>query len=254
MTNLLQKIAVLIPCYNEEGGIGSVIDSFPTDALRANGYGLEIIVIDNNSNDRTAEVAKAHGANVISEPNKGKGNAVRKGFSEISDDTNFVVMIDGDDTYSPREILRLIEPLRSGFCSVVLGSRLYGKINIGSMKRTNLFGNYVFSFLVRFLYGARVTDVLTGYYAWNRAAVKKMYPHLVSEGFTIEIEMITKMVKLGEEIFSVPITYDARAGESNLKPIADGIRIFSVLLRNLFWKPNTRTHAHLNVGESVSAV
>lgn len=100
---------------------------FPTDLMRHHGYDTGIIVIDNNSTDKTGEVAREHGATVIHEPKKGKGNAIRTAFHSINDDTDYVVMLDGDDTYRPEEVLRLIEPLRSGFATVIVGSRLGGK-------------------------------------------------------------------------------------------------------------------------------
>jgi glycosyltransferase involved in cell wall biosynthesis len=236
-----KKITVLVPCYNEEKGVGAVIDAFLALDVKPLGYELDVVVIDNNSKDRTSEVAAAHGARVIFEEKKGKGNAIRKGFYSISDDTDYVVMLDGDNTYRPEEMLRLVELLDSGFATVVLGSRLFGKMSEGSMKRFNHFGNCLYSYLVRHLYGISVTDVLTGYYAWNRAAILNLRPHLQSDGFTIEMEMITKMAILGEDIYSVPVGYDARAGESNLSPIADGYAILVMLVRNLFWKPCPET-------------
>lgn len=250
-----KKITVIVPCYNEEAGIESVIEGFQTAFSNNGNYDFEIVVIDNNSKDRTTEIAKAAGAHVLFEGKKGKGNAVRTGFHNISSDTDFVVMIDGDNTYRPSEIFRLIELLESGFCTVVLGSRLFGKMNEDSMKLFNYLGNKLFTLLSRLFYGVQATDVLTGYYAWNMSAVRKMLPHLNSEGFTIEIEMVTKMAKLGESIYSVPVSYDARAGESNLKPVADGIKIMRVLWSNIFWKaqskPFTINEAEELVAESI---
>lgn len=234
---LNKKITVLIPCFNEERGICAVVKSFPIERIRTQGYDLEIVVIDNNSNDRTAELAKSCGATVIHEPKKGKGNAIRAGFFHISKDTDYVVMLDGDDTYRPEEILRLVEPLDSNFCDVVIGSRLGGRISEGSMTTFNRIGNWVFSHLVRYFYRVNVTDVLTGYFAWKREALVKLRPHLLSQGFAIEMEMVTKMAKLGEEIYSVPISYHARAGETNLRPIYDGSRILWMFLKNLTWNP-----------------
>ncbi len=230
-----KKITVLIPCYNEEGGIGAVIKSFPRERIERQGFELEIMVIDNNSKDRTAEIARENGATVIHEPKKGKGNAIRRGFYAISTDTDYVVMLDGDDTYRPEEVLRLVELLDSNFCSVVIGSRLGGRISDGSMTTFNRMGNWVFSHLVRYFYRVNVTDVLTGYFAWKREALERLRPHLKSSGFAIEMEMVTKMAKLGEEIYSVPISYYARTGKSNLNPVVDGTRILLMLLRNFFW-------------------
>lgn len=239
-TNKQKKITALIPCYNEAESIGAVIKSFPIEKLKNQDFALEIVVIDNNSTDATADVARALGATVLSEKKKGKGNAMRLGFEyAVRQSSDFVVMLDGDDTYRPEEILRLIEPLDSGFCTMVIGSRLGGRISNGSMTAFNRFGNWVFSHLVRYIYRVNITDVLTGYFAWTGKALQDMYPHLTSEGFAIEMEMVTKMSRLGHEIYSVPISYNSREGESNLRPVRDGLKILFMLIRNLFWTPST---------------
>ncbi|HSW99055.1 MAG TPA: glycosyltransferase [Candidatus Saccharimonadales bacterium] len=242
----MKKITVVIPCYNEEGGIAAVVRSFPRAALRRQGYSLEVLVVDNNSKDRTAEVARAAGARVLHEPQQGKGNAIRAGFYNISDDTDYVVMCDGDDTYKAHEILRLVEPLDSGFCDVVIGSRLGGKIAEGSMKGFNRLGNWGFSFLVRYVYGVNVTDTLTGYFAWKREVVQQLRQHLKSSGFSIEMEMITKMARLGYQMYSVPITYEPRLGESSLRPVHDGVRILREFMRQLRWSPRTERVAFVS--------
>lgn len=236
----LKKITVLIPCFNEEAGIGDVIKKFSAKSLGCQGFELKVVVIDNNSSDRTAEIAKECGVEVIFEPKQGKGNAIRAGFNSITSDTDFVAMLDGDNTYHPEEIFRLIEPLESGFCNVVIGSRLGGRIADGSMKALNRLGNWVFSNIVRNIYRVNVSDVLTGYFAWKREAIERLRPHLVSNGFAIEMEMITKMARLGEEIYSVPISYSPDAGETSLRPFRDGIRIMLMLLKNIFWSPELK--------------
>lgn len=238
MQPITQKVTVIVPCFNEEGAIGEVISRFPRERMLQYGYTVEILVIDNNSTDKTAEVARSFGARVIHEPKKGKGNAIRAGFAAISSDTDFVVMLDGDATYCPEEVLRMLEPLQSEFANVVIGSRLAGRITDGSMKTFNRIGNWGYSFLVRAAYRVNVTDVLTGYFAWKKSTVEKLAPHLISQGFAIEMEMITKMAKLGEEIYSVPITYHSRVGESNLSPVSDGIRILWMFTKSLFWTPS----------------
>jgi len=233
----MKKITVLIPCYNEELGIRQVIRAFPREQLQAQGYTLEILVIDNNSKDNTTRVARRAGAKVLFEGRQGKGNAIRSGMAHVSADTDYVVMIDGDDTYSAAEIGRLVEPLASDFCNVVIGSRLSGRIPEGSMTSLNRLGNWVFSHLVRYFYRVNVTDVLTGYFAWRKFVVDELRPHLTSPGFAIEMEMITKMARLGHEVYSVPISYNPRSGESSLNPIRDGWRILRMFWRNLYWKP-----------------
>lgn len=235
----MKHITVLIPCYNEADGIAEVISGFNKSRLKSLGYNTDILVIDNNSLDNTATIARAAGARVITETKQGKGNAIRAGFYAISDKTDFVVMLDGDNTYRPDEMLRLVELIDSGFCSVTIGSRLGGRIKDGSMTSFNRFGNWIFSHLVRYSYRVNVTDVLTGYFAWSYDAVVNLRPHLVSDGFAIEMEMITKMAQLGEEIYSVPISYESRAGESSLNPIRDGFRILMMYAKNLRWAAET---------------
>ena len=233
MTN--KKIVVLIPCHNEAEGIANVLVKFPWDKIKSNRMQATIIVIDNNSTDGTAEVALSMGAQVIYETKKGKGNAMRAAFKVLPNGTDYVVMLDGDDTYDSREILRMVEPLDSGFCDVVIGSRLGGKMHDGAMRTFNRAGNWLFTHLVRLHYKVNVTDVLTGYYAWTKPAIDELYPHLISDGFAIEMEMITKMARLGHEIYSVPISYTPRSGVTNLRPIHDGRRILKTYLSNLRW-------------------
>src|SRR5437016_10331889 len=110
------KITILIPCHNEEQGIAKVLDGIPYHTLDKHGFESKVIVIDNNSSDRTREIAESKGAHVIFEHAKGKGNAMRKAFNCIDSDTEYVIMLDGDNTYQAREILRLIEPIANGFC------------------------------------------------------------------------------------------------------------------------------------------
>jgi dolichol-phosphate mannosyltransferase len=233
------KITVIIPCYNESESIANVILGFPRKYLEHNHYDLEVLVIDNDSTDNTAEIAKKAGARVIVEPNKGKGNAMRTGFANISADTDYVAMIDGDDTYSSQELLRLIEPLHNNFCDAVMGSRLAGRMHEGAMRTFNRGGNWLYTHMVRIVYRVNVTDVLTGYFAWKKSAIDKLAPHLNSSGFAIEMEMVTKMAKLGCEIYSVPISYNPRSGQTNLRPIHDGSRILKTFAESLRWKPST---------------
>src|SRR5579871_1303307 len=117
-----RKIAVLIPCHNEEEGVALVIRNIPVGELSTMGYQTDVIVIDNNSTDKTSEIAHSLGAHVIFEGKEGKGNAIRTGFKSLSNDTSYLVMLDGDNTYKPAEIPRFIESLESGDLDVVLGS------------------------------------------------------------------------------------------------------------------------------------
>lgn len=234
------KIAVVIPCHNEAKTITKVITKLPIAELREHGLELQVFVINNVSTDNTADIARQASAVVINEPKKGKGNAMVTGFKSLPADIDFVVMLDGDDTYSSPEILRMLEPLQSDFCDVVVGSRLAGRIQSSAMNTLNRWGNQIFTAGVRVLYRANITDVLTGYFAWKKPVVDAIAPHLTSQGFAIEMEMITKMARLSYSMASVPISYHPRVGASNLRPFRDGFRILLMLLKNLNWKPAER--------------
>lgn len=236
-----EKITILIPCHNEEKGIGSVIDGVPLRLLKKLGFKTEIIVINNNSTDRTAHIAQKRKTKVIIEEKKGKGNAIKAGFNAVSPDTKFIIMLDGDNTYKSREIPRLIEPLASDFCDVIIGSRLGGKMKKNSLKFKNRIANWGYTFLVRQFYQANITDVLSGYFAWKKEVIDKLIPHLEADGFEIEMEMITKMTKLGYEMYSVPITYDERQGHTKIEAVKDGIRILRVFFKNLLWTKQKRS-------------
>jgi glycosyltransferase involved in cell wall biosynthesis len=248
----MKKIAVMIPCYNEEKGIGAVIDCIPRKRLALWGYEVDVLVINNNSSDRTVAVAKNKGASVIDEPNQGKGHAISAGFRSIGDDTDIVVMLDGDNSYHSREMCRMIEPLDADFCDVIIGTRLSGKISENSMSYFNRIGNWLFTFLVRIAYEGNVTDVCTGYFAWKKHVVDELQKHLNAKGFSIEMDMVTKMARLGYEIYSVPIAYISREGQSSLRPIKDGSAILFTWARNLFWKPIQQTSASPAVAGEVA--
>ena len=231
----MEKLTILIPCYNEEKGIGQVIDDIPLQLLKRLRLKTEIIVINNNSTDKTALIARKHNAIVIDEFRKGKGHAVMRGFHSIAPDTTYVVMLDGDNTYKSKEIPRLVLPLMQDFCDVIIGSRLGGKMIKNSLRFRNRVANWGYTFLVRQFYQANVTDVLSGYFAWKKEVVDELKNYLDSEGFEIEMDMITKMKKLGYQMYSVPITYDERAGETKIQAISDGIRVLRTFFKNLNW-------------------
>jgi dolichol-phosphate mannosyltransferase len=235
-----RKVCLLIPCYNEENGVGIVIDNLPISSLQESNYTVKVIVIDNNSVDMTAEVAASRGATVLHESKQGKGCAVITGFQNVPEDVDYVVMIDGDGTYDIREILRLLEPLERDFAEVVVGTRLHGKLDYDSMKGLNRLGNWLFTFLARIAYKTNVTDVCSGFFAWKREVVTDLAQYLESNGFSIEMEMIAKMARMNYESCSVPISYHPRAGSSSLRPIHDGSLILKTWLKYLFWKPSKK--------------
>lgn len=236
----MKKITLIIPCYNEEKAIGKVLDSIPYTMLETYGFQLSTIVVDNNSKDNTSIIARSKHVNVICEKKQGKGHAMKTGFCAVARDTDYVVMLDGDDTYTPTEILRLIEPLHTDFCDVIVGSRLGGKLYKGSLRFRNRVANWGYTFLVRYFFRVNTTDVLSGYYAWKKEVIDSLIPYLESDGFSIEMEMLSKMVRLGYRIYSVPITYRPRIGKSKVATLSDGLKILYTFGKNLFWYPGKR--------------
>ncbi len=230
-------ISILIPCHNEEEGIVHVLKELPYEKIHKYGYKTEVIVIDNNSTDKTAEHAKKNGAKVIFEKKKGKGNALKTGLRAVHPESKFVIIIDGDDTYKIHELFRMIEPLEHDFCDIVVGSRLGGKIKDEAFSTHHRLANWAFTFLVRHFYKANVTDTLSGYISMKRKVADEIWEHLKAQDFRIEMELITKSVKLGYYITSVPITYDKRRGESKIESFRDGYKILDTLLNNLTWRP-----------------
>ncbi len=220
---------MVLPALNEEEAIGKVIDEIPRKELESKGYQTEIIVVDNGSTDKTAEIAAAHGAKVIEESNRGKGRAIRTGFGAASGD--FVFMLDSDFTYPATYIARMVELLDGGY-DVVLGSRLKGSVEHGAMKRLNLVGNHLLAFLANLLYGTRVSDLCTGFWGFKVEVVRSV--NLDAVGFELEANILIEVAKHKYRIGEVPIQYRKRATASKLGSLKAGWRIGRKLIANRF--------------------
>lgn len=251
MEKILEKVTVIIPCHNEEKGIGKVLDSMPFKRLAHHGFDVQVVVVDNNSKDLTKEEVRKRNIKIIHEPKQGKGQALKTGFLAVPEDSKYVVILDGDNTYKPEEMPRLLEPLQNNFADVIVGSRIGGKTIRGSLTSSHRFVNWVFAFLVRHFYGANITDCLSGYFAFKREALNKLLNHLDSKGFAIEMEMITKMRKMNMHVYSVPITYDRRLGYSKIHSLSDGIKILYTFFNNLTWSAKKSHENNLRLGRDL---
>jgi glycosyltransferase involved in cell wall biosynthesis len=214
------KIAVLVPCYNEERTVASVVTKFRT-ALS----GGTVYVYDNNSSDSTIEMARAAGAIVRSESHQGKGHVVRRMFADI--DAEIYLLVDGDDTYEAAAAPRLVRRLVDERLDFVNGARVSHGAN--AYRRGHQLGNYVLTLLVRKIFGKEFTDMLSGYKAFTRRFVKS-FP-AVSTGFEVETELAVHALELRMPCAEEPTIYGERpAGSvSKLRTYRDGARILALI-------------------------
>jgi glycosyltransferase involved in cell wall biosynthesis len=221
----MKHVTFLLPAYNEEVSIGPLLK-------QVNAYHKsKVIVIDNNSKDKTAEIAKKRGANVLREQKQGKAYAIKKGFENIK--SNFAVMLDADNTYDPRDAQKLLKPLMDDQADVVLGSRLRGKREKGSISRFNLLGNYLLSFFASLLF-SKVSDVCTGYWAFKKSAIDQLLQEGIdSDGFDLEVEMFSKISNNDLRVKEIPILYKKRQDSTKLNSLDDGIKIFKRMI--IYW-------------------
>lgn len=221
-----ERIAVLIPCYNEELTISKTVIDFRTALPHA-----EIYVYNNNSSDKTALVAKNAGAIVRNEYQQGKGNVVRSMFRDI--DADIYVLVDGDDTYPADEVDKLIEPVREKRADMVIGDRLSSTYYTENKRPFHNFGNDLVKGLVNFLFKANIHDIMTGYRAFSKKFVKCM--PIMSDGFQIETEMSVFSLVYHMNIVEVPIAYRDRpeGSESKLNTFKDGAKVL-IKLFDLF--------------------
>jgi glycosyltransferase involved in cell wall biosynthesis len=213
------KVSVVLPCLNEEGAIGDVVDD-AREALAALGDGGEVIVVDNGSTDRSAEIAAAHGALVVHEPERGYGQAYLTGLARARGE--YVVMGDADGTYPLRELAKFVASLDQGN-DLVLGSRFNGNIHAGAMPWSHRWiGNPVLTAMLNRLFGVRVSDAHCGMRAVRRSALGELDLH--SKGMEFASEMVFKAFRRNLNVSEVPIDYFPRTGESKLSRFSDAWR------------------------------
>ena len=219
----MAKVAVLIPCYNEELTIEKVVKDFRKYLPMASIY-----VYDNNSTDKTYEIAQNAGALVRKEVRQGKGNVVKSMFRDI--DADVYVIVDGDDTYPAEEVEKLVQPILEEGIDMVIGDRLSNGTYFDENKRGfHGFGNNLVKWLINTLFKSNVKDIMTGYRAYSKKFVK-LIP-VMSEGFQIETEMTIFSLVYGMKLKEVPITYRDRpeGSESKLNTFKDGFKVLITL-------------------------
>jgi len=209
---LSKRIDVIIPAYNEEESIKLVLQDMPWDLVR------EVIVCNNNSTDRTAEVATEHGATVVHQPQKGYGSACLKGIEHItnksaSEQPDIVVFLDGDYSDYPQEMHQLIAPILHQDMDMVIGSRAIGDLEQGAMQPQQIFGNWLATNLIKLIYKYTFTD-LGPFRAitWDKLQALKME----DPDFGWTVEMQVKAAKMKFKCTEIPVSYRRRVGISKV--------------------------------------
>lgn len=216
-----QRIAVLIPCYNEAQSIGKVVADFKAALPEAVVY-----VYDNNSTDGTAQIAAEAGAVVRHEPRQGKGNVVRRMFREIEADC--YLMADGDGTYPAQAAAEMVKPVIDNDIDMVIGDRLSTTYFSENKRPLHNSGNKLVRGLINRLWNVQIHDIMTGYRAFSRRFVK-LFP-VMSEGFEIETEMTIHALDKRFDIVEIPIAYsDRKEGNSKLNTVKDGLKILKII-------------------------
>ena len=220
----MDKVAVLIPCYNEESTIARVVSDFKKELP-----GAAVYVYDNNSTDNTVSEAEKAGAVVRKEHLQGKGNVVRRMFREI--DALCYVLVDGDDTYpadSAREMVSLVLDEKA---DMVVGDRLSSTYFTENKRRFHNFGNNLVRNSINFLFGSEIKDIMTGYRAFGYDFVKT-FP-VESKGFEIETEMTIHSLDKNFKLIEIPVQYrDRPSGSvSKLNTFSDGFKVLKTIIR-----------------------
>jgi len=214
------EVCILIPTLNEEPTIGSVIKEF-----QQLGY-THILVMDGRSTDKSIEIARGLGVTVKTQTGKGKGDAILEGLEQVKQP--FVILVDGDDTYTAKDAERLLRPLYLGFDHAI-GDRL-NTAEKGAFNLFNHTGNVLINLLFKFAHGIDLHDILSGYRAFTMESIRAM--RLKERGFGIETEMTVEAVRNGQRIMVVPIHYRKRVGtRTKLDPLYDGVKIVTTIYR-----------------------
>lgn len=220
-------VSVVIPVFNEELTIGDIITKtkLTLGELR---LPYEVLVVDDGSVDRSAEISETRNANVLREAHQGKGHAIRLGFKRAKG--SVIVTLDSDGSHQPEEIPLVLRSIMENKADLVIGSRFFNREeNRAKVPSVNRIGNRIFNNLIQLLTGVKISDSQSGFRAIRSSVIKKM--ELNSRGYEIESEMLVKALKMDVRVAEIPISFEQRTvGKSRLDPIKDGIRILNSII------------------------
>jgi len=222
------SVSVVIPVFNEELTIGHIV-SRTSSTLKQFKLVYEVLVIDDGSVDRSAEISQASEAQVLRAlSHQGKGHALRLGFERAKGDV--IVTLDSDGSHQPEEIPLILRCMMENKVDFVIGSRFFDTDgNNAKIPDLNRIGNRMFSDLIRLFTGVKISDSQSGFRAIRSSVIKKM--RLNSRGYEVESEMLVKALKMGVRVAEIPISFEQRTvGKSRLDPLKDGTKIlFSII-------------------------
>ena len=226
------KVSFVIPALNEEGIVGKTIKSIPVDEIEEAGYDVEIIVVNNNSTDNTAQEAKDAGATVFLEKNRGYGNAYIRGFKEATGD--IIIMGDADGTYPLEQSMDFINYIVDDGSDFVIGSRFKGTIEKGAMPALHQYiGNPLLTKMLNILFNSEYSDTHCGMRAFTKDALHKM--NLTAPGMEFAVEMVIEAREKNLNIKEIPISYKKRGGgEAKLSSFTDGWSHVKYMLKRRF--------------------
>ena len=214
------EVCILIPTLNEAPTIGSVIKEFQQLGYR------HIFIADGHSTDKTLEIARGLGVTVKTQTGKGKGEAIIEALEQVKQP--YVILVDGDGTYTAKDAEKLLRPLYLGFDHAI-GDRL-NTADRGAFNFLNHTGNVLINFLFKIAHGSDLHDILSGYRAFTMDSLRAM--RLKEKGFGIETEMTVEAVRNGQRIMVVPVHYRKRIGtRTKLDPVYDGVKIITTIYR-----------------------
>jgi glycosyltransferase involved in cell wall biosynthesis len=220
-------VSVIIPVFNEEVTVGDIVTR-TKKTLEKLRVSYEVLVVDDGSDDRSADIAQERKAIVLRDSHEGKGFALRSGFRRAKGE--LIVTLDADGSHKPEEIPLVLRYLMEDKADFVVGSRFANsEANKAKIPKINRIGNRLFNNLTGYLTGAKISDSQSGFRAIRSSLIKKM--RLSSHGYEVESEMLVKALRMGARVAETPISFDQRTvGNSKLDPLRDGTRILYAII------------------------